>query len=298
MRAEEEVAVANRQLALKQAEIKSETDAAAAEAAASGPLAKAARDEEVIAAQEKVAERQALLKERELDTSVRKPADAERYAVEVKAEGEKSATIRRAEASREATIASAEAKAEENRLVGAGERQRREELAKAEQIEGAATGAAEQARREAIAAAVRAEGSAEADATLAKGEAEAQAMEKKAQAYEQYGEAAIVDLLARVLPDVVREASAPLANVDNMTVISTEGATDLTKTVAGNVAQGMQLASDLVGIDVAALFANLAQKRGTGDAAGNGSSTPAAVGAGSSSASAADATAGDDGSAS
>ena len=59
---------------------------------------------------EKVAERQALLKERELDTSVRKPADAERYAVEVKAEGEKSATIRRAEASREATIASAEAK--------------------------------------------------------------------------------------------------------------------------------------------------------------------------------------------
>ena len=35
------------------------------------------------------------------------------------------------------------------------------------------------------------------------------------------------------------------------------------------------------GVDVAALFANLAQKRGTGDAAGNGSSTPAAVGAGS-----------------
>lgn len=276
LQAEEEVAVANRQLDLKQAEIKAETDAAAAEAAASGPLAKAARDEEVIAAQEKVAERQALLKERELDTSVRKPADAERYAVEVKAEGDKSATIRRAEASRAATIASAEAKAEENRLVGAGERQRREELAKAEQIEGAATGAAEQARREAIAAAVRAEGSAEADATLAKGEAEAQAMEKKAQAYEQYGEAAIVDLLARALPDVVREASAPLGNVDNMTVISTEGASDLTKTVAGNVAQGMQLASDLVGIDVAALFANLAQKRGVGESAGNGAK--AAVG--------------------
>jgi flotillin len=302
LRAEEEVAVSNRQLALKQAEIKSETDAAAAEAAASGPLAKASRDEEVIAAQEKVAERQALLKERELDTSVRKPADAERYAVEVKAEGEKSATIRRAEASRESTIASAEAKAEENRLVGAGERQRREELAKAEEIEGAATGAAEQARREAIAAAVRAEGAAEADATRAKGEAEAAAMEKKALAYEQYGEAAIVDLLARTLPEVVREASAPLGNVGNLTVISTEGASDLTKTVAGNVAQGMQLASDLVGLDIGALFAGLAERRtgaaSTKASAGNGSSTPAAVGATSASAPASDDAAGDDGSAS
>lgn len=273
--AEEEVAVAQRAYALKTAEIRAETDAASAEAAAAGPLAKAARDEEVIAAQERVAERQALLKERELDTTVRKPADAERYAVEQKAEGEKSARIRRAEADRSATIAAAEASAEEDRLVGAGERQRREELAKAAELEGRAQGLAEQARREAIAAAVRAEGDAEADATRARGEAEATAMEKKALAYEQYGEAAIVDLLARALPEVVREASAPLGQVDSMTVISTEGASDLTRTVAGNVAQGMQLASDLVGIDVAALFAGLAQKRA---ATGAVSSTTGAAG--------------------
>src|SRR5690606_3306690 len=47
--AEEQIAVANRALALRKAEIQAETDAAAAEAAAAGPLAKAARDQEVLA---------------------------------------------------------------------------------------------------------------------------------------------------------------------------------------------------------------------------------------------------------
>ncbi len=170
----------------------------------------------------------------------------------------KSRSIRAAEAARISAIEAAQAKAEESRLVGAGERQRREELAKAAEIEGRAEGAAEQARREAIAAAVRAEGDADASAILAKGEAEAEAMAKKATAYEQYGEAAIIDLLARMLPDVIREASAPMAGIDKMTVISTEGASGVTRQVAGNVTQGMQLASDLVGVDLGALFSRLA----------------------------------------
>ena len=42
----------------------------------------------------------------------------------------------------------------------------------------------------------------------------------------------MLDLVVRVLPDVVREASAPLGNVDRLTVISTDGASDLTRTVA------------------------------------------------------------------
>src|SRR5690606_13566557 len=77
--AEENIAVANRQLALRQAEFQAEIDAAAAQAAAAGPLAQAARDQEVLSEQEKVAERQAALTERQLDTEVRRPADAERY---------------------------------------------------------------------------------------------------------------------------------------------------------------------------------------------------------------------------
>lgn len=207
-----------------------------------------------------MAERQAGLKERELDTEIRKPADAARYAVEQEAEANKSRSIRAAEAYRVAAIEAAQAKAEESRLVGAGERQRREELAKAAEIEGRAEGAAEQARREAIAAAVRAEGDAEASSILARGEAEAQSMAKKAAAYEQYGEAAIIDLLARILPEVVREAAAPMASIGKMTVISTDGASGVTKAVAGNVTQGMQLASDLLGVDLGELFSRLAGK--------------------------------------
>ena len=266
IKAEEEVAVANRELELRQASIKAETDAAAAEAEAAGPIAKAARDQEVIAAQEKVAERQAQLKERELDTEIRKPADAKRYAVEQEAEANKSRSIREAEANRAATIEAAEAKAEESRLVGAGERQRREELAKAAEIEGRAQGEAEKARREAIAAAIRAEGDAEASAILAKGQAEAESMNQKADAYEQYGQAAIIDLLADMLPNVIREASAPMASIDKMTVISTDGASEVAKSVTGNVAQGMQLASDVLGVDLTALFQQLASQAGGAEA--------------------------------
>ena len=42
-----------------------------------------------------------------------------------------------------------------------------------------------------------------------------------------------------------------------MTVISTDGAGSLGKSVASNVAQGLQLSGDLTGIDVAALLRRL-----------------------------------------
>jgi len=261
IKAEEEIANANRELELRKAAIRAETDAALAEAEAAGPLAKAARDQDVIAAQEKVAERQAALKERELDTTVRKPADAQRYAVEQEAEAQKSRAIREAEATRTATIEAAQAKAEENRLIGAGERQRREELAKAVELEGMAQGAAERARREAAAAALRTEGDAEAAAILARGEAEATSMQKRADAYAQYGEAAIMDLLAEMLPKLVREAAAPMGSIDKLTVVSTDGASAMTRNVTTNVTQGMELASSLMGVDLAAMFQRLASGR-------------------------------------
>jgi flotillin len=261
IKAEEEIAVANRELALRKAAIQAETDAAAAQALAAGPLAKAAKDQEIFAAQELVAERMAALKERELDTEVRKPADAERYAVEQAAEGAKSKRVREAEGARIAAVEAAQAKAEEDRLVGAGERQRREELAKAVELEGAAQGAAERSRRTAGAEALRLEGEAEASAILARGNAEATAMEKRATAYEQYGQAAILDLLADMLPQLVREAAAPMSAIDKMTIISTDGASQLTRTTAQNVTQGLQLASDIIGIDLAALFRNLAAEK-------------------------------------
>ncbi|MDQ2757604.1 MAG: SPFH domain-containing protein, partial [Actinomycetota bacterium] len=84
--AEQDVVVAQRVLALKRSEIQAETDAAAAQAAAAGPIAEAAKQQEVLTAQELVAQRQAALKDRQLDTEVRKPADAARYQQEQEAE--------------------------------------------------------------------------------------------------------------------------------------------------------------------------------------------------------------------
>jgi flotillin len=269
--AEEAIAEAARNLSLKQAAIQAEIDAAKARSAAAGPLAQAERDQAILAEQRKVAEQNAELKQRQLDTEVRKPADAARYRVEQEAQARKTATIADAEARQQATIAAAQAAAEQSRLTGEGERARRAALAEANAIEGAKEGEAEQRRRTSIADATEREGAAEASAILARGQAEAEAMRRKAEAFGEYGEAAVLDLLLRVLPQIVAAAATPMGAIDKMTVISTDGATSLTRSVAGSVAQGLQLGSDLTGVDLTALLARLAGNRA--DAAGNGGPT-------------------------
>ncbi|MGW5739278.1 MULTISPECIES: flotillin family protein [Streptomyces] len=221
LKAEEEIAIAQRTFSLKQAEIKAETDEATARAGAAGPLAEAARQQEVLAEQEKVAQRQAALTDRELDTKIRKPADAARYQAE-----------QEAEARRVALVKQAEADADRARLTGEGEK----------------------AQRAALADAVRLEGEADAAAIGAKGAAEAEAMHKKADAFARYGDAAVLQMLVEVLPGVVAKAAEPMSAIDKMTVISTDGASHLSRTVAGNVAQGVELLSSTTGVDVAGLL--------------------------------------------
>ncbi|MFI8355748.1 flotillin family protein [Streptomyces cyaneofuscatus] len=230
LKAAEEIAIAERTYYLKQAEIKAETEAAAAKANAAGPLAEAARQQEVLTEQEKVAERQAALTDRELDTKVRKPADAARYQAE-----------QEAEARRIAQVKEAEADAERSRLTGQGEK----------------------LHRSALADAVRIEGEAEAASIAAKGAAEAEAMQKKADAFAQYGDAAVLQMLVEVLPQVVAKASEPLSAIDKMTVISTDGASQLARTVTDNVSQGMELLSSTTGVDVAQLLQNLKSRTST-----------------------------------
>jgi flotillin len=266
MKAEEIIAESERNLALKKAAVQAEIDAATAKSAAAGPLAQAERQQAILMEQQKVAERNAELKQRELDTEVRKPADAARYKLEQEAEAARNAAVFRADAERQATIANAQAAAEQARLLGEGEKARRAALADANAIEGAKQGEAEQRRRSSIAEAVEREGAAEASAILARGQAEAEAMQAKADAFAQYGEAAILDLLVRIMPQVVGAASAPMSSIDKMTVISTDGAGSLAKTVASNVAQGLQLGTDLTGIDLAALLARLGGAAADGDA--------------------------------
>ncbi|HKD96200.1 MAG TPA: SPFH domain-containing protein [Micromonosporaceae bacterium] len=265
MRAEEAIAEAERNLALKKADVQAEIDAANARSAAAGPLSQAEQQQAILTQRQKVAERNAELKQRELDTEVRKPADAARYRVEQEAEAARNAAVLRADAERQATIAAAQAAAEQARLLGEGERARRAALAEAAAIEGAKQGEAEQRRRTAIADAVEREGAADATAIEARGQAEAEAMRAKADAFAQYGDAAVLDLLVRVLPQVVAAAAQPMSAIDKMTVISTDGASSLSRTVAANVAQGLQLGSDLTGIDLTALLARLGSGAADGD---------------------------------
>ena len=247
-------------MVLKQAEIQSETDAARATAAAAGPLAQADRDQAVLLEQEKVAVAQAALKERQLDTEVRRPADAERYRVETAAEAQRNAAIFEADARKAASIANAEAEAEKARLVGVGEKSRRSALAEAEAIEGAKRGESEKARRIAEADALRAEGEAKAAAVLAVGQAEAEAMDKRAEAFANYNEAAVLQMLIEILPQMAEKVAAPMGNIDTLTVVSTDGASTLPKAVASNMLQTMQMVKDATGYDLTRVLDRLAPK--------------------------------------
>jgi len=132
---------------------------------------------------------------------------------------------------------------------------------------------AEAARRkmtteaEGSAAATRLQGEADAEIILKKGEAEAKAMNVKAEAYQEWNQAAVVDKLITGLPEVVRAMAAPLANVDKITIVSTgnDGAAGLNK-VTGDMtkiaAQIPALFETLSGIQMSDL---LGKVRGIGD---------------------------------
>src|SRR6266498_2137948 len=94
------------------------------------------------------------------------------------------------------------------------ERQRIETLAEAEKQRLIA-------EAEGHASAIRAQGEAEAEIIFKKGDAEARAMNVKAEAFQEYNQAAVVDKLFTTLPEIVRALAAPLANVDKITIIST-----------------------------------------------------------------------------
>ncbi len=128
--------------------------------------------------------------------------------------------IQQVEKEQQIKVAEAEIKRRENELIGSIlkvaeiERGRIETLASAEKMRLTA-------EAEGHAFAIRAQGEAEAEIILKKGEAEAKAMNVKAEAYQEYNQAAVIDKLLTGLPEVVRALSAPLANVDKITIVST-----------------------------------------------------------------------------
>lgn len=159
-------------------------------------------------------------REKQYDSEVKKKADADRYAVEQAAEGAKLEQVRRAEGRRF-------------------------------EIEAEAAGRAEGARAEGLAAA---------DVTRQRGFAEAEAKEKLAEAFEKFGEAAVLDLLVRMLPELAREVARPLASIEKLTIVDTgsgAGAARLSNTVAEMMATTPELVKSLTGFDLGAVAARL-----------------------------------------
>ncbi|MDD3239452.1 MAG: flotillin domain-containing protein, partial [Lachnospira sp.] len=98
--------------------------------------------------------------------------------------------------------------------------------AEAKKVEAQAEADAITLKAQANADAIAKTGIAEAEATKAKGLAEAEAMEKKAEAYEKYGQAAMMEMLVKVLPQMAEQVAKPLQSIDKVTIIdSGEGST-------------------------------------------------------------------------
>jgi flotillin len=245
--AAEQVAERQKALSLKQASIKAETDRANAEAEASGLLARAEQDKLVAVQERDALSEQALVTQERLDIEIRKPAEAEAYA-----------EVQRANAQRDAANAATEADAYKRTKIAEANK-----VAAVQDAEAAATsvrfaGEAERDRKVALAAGVRAEGEARASAIQAEGVAEAAATDAKAEALKKYGEAALAQEIISRLPEIVRAAAEPISNIDTLTVVSTDGASAVTKTVGQVLGEGTEVVKSLTGLDVGAILAGLA----------------------------------------
>lgn len=100
--------------------------------------------------------------------------------------------------------------------------------------------------------AIRKQGEAEAEATRQKGLAEAEAMNKKAEAMAKYGQAAILEMLVSVLPDMAKAVAEPIAAIDKVTVIGgdSNGVSDMAGNVPTVLAKVMESVKEATGIDM------------------------------------------------
>jgi flotillin len=119
------------------------------------------------------------------------------------------------------------------------------------------------------AAATRARGDAEADIIFKKGDAEARAMNVKAEAFQEYNQAAVVDKLLTGMPQIVAALAAPLSQIDKITIVSTgngdaAGAHKITGDITKIAAQVPALFEALSGMQMSDLMSKV---RAIGDKA-------------------------------
>ena len=165
-----------------------------------------------------------LRKQRELEATVQKPADAERYRVEALANATKFQLETEAAGAAEAAKAKGFANADVAKAAG---------LAEAE--------------------ANKAKGLAEAAVIEAQGGATAEAMRLKAESYKQYNQAAVIELIVRALPELAGKISEPLAKMEKMIVINSGdgaggGASKLTGDITQILAQLPPVLESLTGL--------------------------------------------------
>ena len=234
VKAAEEIAKRDADLAVRQAELKRNVDTQKAQADAAMAIEAenqrklkdvAATDANIAKAEREAAlkQKQIELKEYELDALVRKQADADKYKAEKEAEA---ALIRRqkdAEAKRfemEQQALAVKAKAEADRY------------------------AAEQ----------------QAAGIMAVGEAEAAAIEKKAEAQKKMGDASIIDMTLQKLPEMMACAAAPMEKAGNITIYGNDGGTKIVRDVTNMTTQVMSALRD-AGIDIQGILMNALNKK-------------------------------------
>ena len=229
--AEKKIAEQDADLAIQQADmkVKSETKRAEADAAYSIQQENQRKTIEItkanadIARKEKeaeLAEKAIALKERELDAEIRKKADAMKYEMEKTAEAELIKQQREAEAEKYRAIQAAEA-------------------------------------RKAEAEALRYAMEQEAAGIRAKGLAEAEAIEKKAEAQKKMGEASVLEMYLAALPEVVKNAAAPLSQTDRIVMYGDGNSTRLVKDVMNSANQIMEGVKESTGLDITSLLSGV-----------------------------------------
>ncbi|WP_155590587.1 flotillin family protein [Lysinibacillus cavernae] len=242
-----EIAEAEKENQLKVAEFRREQDIAKARADQAYEL-ETARSKQEVTEQEmqiriierqkqiELEEKEILRREKQYDSEVKKKADADRYAVEQNAAAEKMRELAQADAEKYRIESLAKAEAEKIRLDG---------LAKAD--------------------AERAQGETEADIIRLRGLAEAEAKRKIAEAFEYYGQAAVLDMIVRMMPEYAKELASPLGNIDKITVVDTgggegSGANKVTSYATNLMSTLQETLKETSGIDVKELIESYAGK--------------------------------------
>jgi flotillin len=201
----------------------------------------------------RVQEQEILRREKELDATIKRQADAKRYEVETLAEADRKKVEMGAQAERNRLMALAEAEKAQGFAAAEVQQRTGEALAMADKAQGLAQAQIRQAQ-----------GLAAAEATKAQGLAEALAMEKKAEAWQNYNQAAILQMLGPILPEIAKAIASPLQNVDRITLVNTGGSDEvglsrITNEVTKMMAQLPPVVESLTGYKLEDLIGKLRQ---------------------------------------